>query len=194
MKMRIMLSALMLTTLLGLMSISRPAIALDALAGATSFLASGYSYLPLQKVASFLGADLSWDVVKSQAVMNYQGKNLVLTPNNLTAMFDGNQLALPTPPVVVNGRTYVPAVTLKKTYGVPIEWDSANSQMSVKGPNGWSKVDVKRRPPWHGGPPPWAPAWGARSKKDVKIHHPQPVTHQKPVKKYDEKKDKKHKK
>lgn len=178
---RNMLLTLMLTTVLGIVGISSPASAQNDLAGVTAFLASGNSYLPLQKVASFLGADLSWDVVKNQAVMTYQGKNLVLTPNNLTALFDNNKVALPSPPVVVKGRTYIPASALKKTYGIPIEWDKSKSQVKVKGPNGWSSVNVSSRPPWHGGPPPWAPAWGARNKHHMQ-YNAKPAYNHNPVK------------
>ena len=172
-----MKKTLLLLALVVLMGISSIAFALGDLAGATSFLSGGSSYLPLQKVASFLGADLSWDIVNRQAVMTYQGKNLALTPNSLQAVLDGKTVSLPSPPVVVSGRTYIPASALKNTYGIPIEWDQARRQIKIKGPNGWDTVNVKSRPPWHGGPPPWAPAWGARKKQDA-VRHSQPVKHQ----------------
>ena len=136
--------------------------------GATPFLYEGHSYLPLQSVASFLGAGLRWDSAKGQAVITYDRQDLALTPGNVNALFKGKPVVLTSPPVVVGGRTYVPTEALKKFYGVPVEWDGARSEVKIKGPSGWGTVKVTSRPPWHGGPPPWAPAWGERRKQGVR--------------------------
>ncbi|MHB1000004.1 MAG: copper amine oxidase N-terminal domain-containing protein [Armatimonadota bacterium] len=133
--------------------------------GATPFLYEGNSYLPLQSVASFLGANLSWDTARDQAVVSYNGQDLALTPGNVNALFKGKPVTLPSPPVVVDGRTYVPTAALKNLYNIPIEWDRDRSEVRIKGPNGWGTTKVKSRSPWHGGPPPWAPAWGERRKQ-----------------------------
>lgn len=134
---------------------------------ATPFLYGNRSYLPLQDVASFLGAQLAWDPAKNQSVMSYQGKDLALTPNSLKALLAGKPVELSSPPVVVNGRTYVSTEAFKKFYNVPVEWDKARSQVNIKGKNGWGTMNVNSRPPWHGGPPPWAPAWGERRNHGV---------------------------
>ena len=136
--------------------------------GATPFLYEGHSYLPLQSVASFLGAGLRWDSAKGQAVITYNGQDLALTPGNANALFKGQPVVLTSPPVVVGGRTYVPTEALRKFYDVPVEWDGARSEVKIKGPSGWGTVKVRNRPPWHGGPPPWAPAWGERRKQGVR--------------------------
>lgn len=130
--------------------------------GATPFLYQGHTYLPLQSVASFLGAPLRWEPAKSQAVITYNGKALALTSGKVKASFNGQPVVLSSPPVVVGGRTYIPTDALKKFYNVPVAWDAAASQVKIKGPSGWGTANVSSRPPWHGGPPPWAPAWGRR--------------------------------
>ena len=133
--------------------------------GTTPFLYGGHSYLPLQSVSSFLGAPLRWDSAKGQSVISYNGQDLALTPGNVNALFKGKPVTLTSPPVVVGGRTYVPLDTLRKFYNVPVEWDRTRSEVKIKGPNGWGTAKVSSRPPWHGGPPPWAPAWGERRKQ-----------------------------
>jgi hypothetical protein len=70
---------------------------------------------------------------------------------------------LPSPAVGINGVTYVPASTLKKYYNVPMAWDVAKSEVAIKGQSGWRTMKASSRPPWYGGPPPWAPAWGLRA-------------------------------
>lgn len=144
---------------------------------ATPFLYGDRSYVPLQNVTSFLGAQLSWDPVKARTVVSYQGKDLVLKPNRLDALFMGQSVALSSPPVVVNGRTYISTDALKKYYNVPIEWDRVKSEMNIKGQKGWGTMKVNNRPPWHGGPPPWAPAWGER--RNQGMHNAQSSDNQK---------------
>lgn len=141
-------------------------VAIDT-SGAVPFLYEGLSYLPARSVASFLGAELSWDPTKGQAVINYDGQELALTPGNANALFRGQPVVLTAPPVVVGGRTYVPMEAFKRCYNVPVEWDKAKSEVKIKGPRGWGTAKVNSRPPWHGGPPPWAPAWGERRKDGI---------------------------
>jgi hypothetical protein len=126
------------------------------------FLYQGLSYLPLGGVADLLGAPLQWDAANNNATMNYQGEELVLTPNSLDAMFAGQPVTLQSAPVVINGVTYVPASALKKYYDIPVSYDRSKSEVTIKGPDGWKKMKANTRPPWNAGPPPWAPAWGVR--------------------------------
>jgi len=158
---RIVLMSVLLTMALGLAGMSAGAATIDT-SGATAFVYEGLSYLPLKSTASFLGAPLRWDAEKGQAVITYRGEDLALTPGNARALFRGEPVVLPSPPVVVDGVTYVPAAAFKKYYNVPVEWDRAKSEVKIKGPSGWSTVKASSRAPWHGGPPPWAKAWGWR--------------------------------
>lgn len=130
--------------------------------GTTPFVYQGRSYLPLRSTAGFLGATVLWDAAKGQAVMTYNGQDLALTPNSLKALLAGKPVVLPSPPVVVSGVTYVPAAALREFYNIPVEWDGKKSAIGIKGPSGWATVKPSSRAPWHGGPPPWAPAWGQR--------------------------------
>lgn len=162
MRTRIGLSVILLTLMMSVAgtSVGAANALLDTLG--TAFLAGDASYLPLKSVASFLGASVGWDALKGRAILTYQGKEIVLTPNNLTAVLAGQPVTLSSPPVVVRGTTYVPLSVFKNYYGVPVTWDRTKSKIQIKGENGWKTVKVNSRPPWHGNPPPWAPAWGRR--------------------------------
>jgi len=161
------LITVMLTMLVSFAGLSAGAddVIIDT-SGATPFLYEGRSYLPLRSVGSFLGADLGWDAAKGQAVITYNGQDLALTPGNANALFQGQPVVLSSPPVTVGGRTYVPTETFRKFYNVPVTWYGAQAEVKIKGPGGWGTVQVRSRPPWHGGPPPWAPAWGERRKQE----------------------------
>jgi hypothetical protein len=115
--------------------------------GTTPFLYGGSSYIPLQSVASFLGAQLAWDSAKGQAVIAYNGKELALTAGSRNALFGGQPVVLSAVPVVGGGRLFIPTDALRRTYGVPVLWDQARSQVRIKGPTGWGAVTTSRRPP-----------------------------------------------
>ncbi|MHB9131212.1 MAG: stalk domain-containing protein [Armatimonadota bacterium] len=162
---RIIQIAVMLSMLVSFTSISMGAdnVIIDT-SGTRPFLYGGHSYVPLKSTASFLGAPLRWDTAKRQAVITYNGQDLALTPSNVNALFQGQPVVLSSPPVVVGGVTYVPTETFKKFYNVPVAWDKVKSEVQINGPQGRGTMKVSSRPPWHGGPPPWAPAWGERRK------------------------------
>ena len=156
---RIVLMYVVLTMVVSLAGISASAIDLSSL---LPFLYQGSNYVPLSSTASFLGAPLRWDADTGQAIMTYNGQDLALTPNSRNATYAGRSITLSGQPIVVNVVTYVPVDTFKKYYNVPVEWDRNKSEMRMKGSNGWRTWKTSSRPPWHGGPPPWAPAWGRR--------------------------------
>lgn len=156
---RIVLMSVLLTMLVSLAGVSASAIDTSML---TSFLYQGSSYVPLKSTASFLGAPLRWDANTGQAIITYNGQDLALTPNSRKATYAGRSVMLSSQPIVVNGVTYIPTQALSKYYNVPVTWNGTRSEMRIKGQSGWRTMKVNSRPPWHGGPPPWAPAWGRR--------------------------------
>ncbi|MCL5104261.1 MAG: copper amine oxidase N-terminal domain-containing protein [Armatimonadetes bacterium] len=156
---RIVLMSVLVTITVSLAGMSTEASDLSWL---TPFLYEGSSYVPLKSTASFLDAPLQWDANNGQTVITYKGEDLVLTPNSRKALYAGKSVELSSPPVVLNGVTYVPLETFRKYYNVPVTWDGTKSEIKIKGPNGWRTMKASSRPPWHGGPPPWALAWGQR--------------------------------
>ena len=153
------------------MLVAADSVTIDT-SGATPFLYEGRSYIPLKSVASFLGAPLRWDSAKNQAVITYLGQELALTPNSFNALFGGQPTVLQEAPVIANGRVFVPAEAFRRFYNVPVEWDGANKEVKINGASGWGTMRVEGRPPWHGGPPPWAPAWGKRVDVAPSRHEP----------------------
>jgi hypothetical protein len=130
--------------------------------GPSPFIYGGYAYVPLKSVTDFIGAALLWDSLKGRAVITYGGKELGLVIGSPTAYYLGRAVVLPAPPVIVGGRVLVPIVALRKHLGVPVIWAPEDCAVRIEGLRGWGVLVVERRPPWHGSPPPWAPAWGVR--------------------------------
>ncbi|HEY3413782.1 MAG TPA: stalk domain-containing protein [Armatimonadota bacterium] len=151
--------ALLVATGVSLAGVSANAVVTT---GEKPFVYLGRNYVPLKSTAGLLGAPVKQNTATGHTTIRYQGKDLVLTPNKTAAKYAGRSVKLPSPPVVVKGVTYVPVETFRKYYNVPVQWDKNKSVMKIKGSRGWRSMQVNNRPPWHGGPPPWAPAWGRR--------------------------------
>ena len=137
MRKRIVSAALLLTLVVSLAGMSAGADLTIDTRGATPFLYGNRSYIPLQSVASFLGAELQWNAAQRQAVVTYEGRELAVTPGNANALFEGRPVVLSAAPVVANGRVFLPAEALQRFYGVPVAWDQAKSQLRIQGPRGW---------------------------------------------------------
>jgi hypothetical protein len=156
---------LLLVVFAVLLALPRPAsadVVNTTVVGASPFVYGGYAYVPLKSVTDFLGAALLWDSLKGRAVITYGGKELGLVIGSPSAYYLGRPVELPAAPVIVGGRVLVPASALNTYLGVPIVWDRHDFKVKIKGRKGWGVFVVERRPSWHGGPPPWAPAWGVR--------------------------------
>jgi hypothetical protein len=148
-----------------LLALPRPASADDVnitVVGPSPFIYGGCAYVPLKSVTDFIGAALLWDSLKGRAVITYGGKELGLVIGSPTAYYLARPVVLPAPPVIVGGRVFVPMVALKKYLAAPVVWDADEFSVRIKGQKGWGVLGVEKRPPWHGSPPPWAPAWGVR--------------------------------
>jgi len=146
---RIVMVAVLLTMLVSFAGLSASAdndVTIDTF-GATPFVYQGRSYIPLKSAASFLGAPLLWDSAQNRVVMNYNGKELSLTPGSRNALFEDRPVVLSAAPVVGGGRLFLPTEALMRTYGVPVVWDQARSQVRIRGATAWGAVTVSRRPP-----------------------------------------------
>lgn len=137
--------------------------------GLSPFVHNGRTFVSVRDVSPFLGVQTRWDKPKRQVVLQRREQVLVLTPSSRSALIDGRNVQLAAAPVIVNGQVFVPVTALQQFSGLQVRPSGVRDRLSILGQDGWGTIVVKR-PPWHGGPPPWAPAWGRRGHKgDFKI-------------------------
>ncbi|UCH33676.1 MAG: copper amine oxidase N-terminal domain-containing protein [Armatimonadota bacterium] len=152
--------------------------------GAAPFVYSGYSYVPLKSAADFVGAALLWDSLQNRATITYRNRELGLVVGSHTAYYMGQPVALPVPPVVVNGQMLVPVTVFDRYFDVPVRWEPDYNRVLLQGPPGWGYYQVlPYAPPYvvtviHGyGPPPWAPAHGYRRHQQPVVYAPAPFVY-----------------
>ncbi len=135
--------------------------------GLSAFVHKGRTYLPVKDVSTFLGAQTQWDGKKGQVRLERGDQTLLMSPYSYEAMAGGESVKLSAYPLLIDGQIFVPANALQQYFETQVQWDKAAKQARILGPDGWGAVVVKSTP-WHGGPPPWAPAWGRRGHKGGK--------------------------
>jgi len=152
--------------------------------GVTPFVYSGYSYIPLKSAADFLGASLLWDSLHNRATLVYRGRELGLVVGSPSAYYMGRPVALPAPPIIVEGQMLVPVIVFDRYFDVPVRWEPDYNRVLILGPPGWGYYQVlPYAPPYvitliQGyGPPPWAPAHGWRRQYGPAVYVPAPFVY-----------------
>jgi hypothetical protein len=138
--------------------------------GMTPFIYGGCSYIPLRSATDFLGAALLWDSLKGRAVITYNGKEMGLTVGSPVAYYAGAPVNLPAPPVIIDGRVFIPTMVVRDHLGVVVEWDAKERKVRIYSGGAWGVMVVPKHTPPHilrimrgYGPPPWAGGPGRRA-------------------------------
>jgi hypothetical protein len=149
---RVTLGLAVVVLLAGLMLLpARPATAdktvvVNNYYGDTPFLYGGYSYIPIRNVQEALGAALLWDSLKNRAVITYNGHELGLVVGSPVCYLDGAPRRFPVAPVIVNNYVFVPSAAIRDCLHVPMEYDSRQRKLKVRGPGHWSVFSVNPTP------------------------------------------------
>lgn len=81
---------------------------------------AGIVFVPLRKVAEFLGASLEWNEKKKQVTFSWGGTSVVLTPGAKQVYVDGKAAAWSAAAELERGRTWVPLRPLATVLGATI--------------------------------------------------------------------------
>lgn len=90
--------------------------------GVAPFIQNGRTMVPLRSIGEYLGCDVEW-IPPNQINMSY-GNTLNLKANNNTYQINSATKTLDAPPVIVNGRTYVPLRVVGEAFDYNVEYDA----------------------------------------------------------------------
>jgi len=91
----------------------------------------GRTLVPLRAIFEALGAEVSWDA-GTQTVTGTKGNTTVVLPIGSTSpTVNGQVVAIDVPGTVVNGRTLVPLRFVAESFGVHVNWDAENRQITI---------------------------------------------------------------
>lgn len=78
-----------------------------------------------------MGAEVSWDEETQTVTAIKNGISIALTINSETALVNGSEKTLLTPPEIIDGSTMIPVRFISEQLGMTVDWDSAAQHISI---------------------------------------------------------------
>ncbi|HBQ26079.1 MAG TPA: hypothetical protein DD791_06770, partial [Syntrophomonas sp.] len=91
--------------------------------GVAPFIQNGRTMVPLRSIGEYLGCNVEW-IPPNQINMSYGNTLINLKANNNTYQINSATKTLDAPPVIVNGRTYVPLRVVGEAFDYNVEYDA----------------------------------------------------------------------
>lgn len=96
------------------------------------FIRQDTTLVPIRPLLQALGAEFKWNEAEGNLSVVKDGKTLTFTPDRREILVDGKKEALDTPPVIVDGRLYVPVRYVVESWGGKVEWDQNLYRVSLE--------------------------------------------------------------
>ncbi len=93
---------------------------------------NGTTLVPLRQTFEALGASVVWDNSTQTITAKKDDTNVKLTIGNQTAFKNGESFTISVPPVVENGRTYVPLRFVAESFGANVGWNGDTQTVTIK--------------------------------------------------------------
>lgn len=91
----------------------------------------GRTLLPLRAIFERLGAQVTWDEATQTITATRGNHRVTLRVGSAEAIIDGRSVTLTTPPVILQGRTYVPVRFVSEALGGYVGWDAQRQVVSI---------------------------------------------------------------
>lgn len=87
--------------------------------------------VPLRKIFEVLGAQVNWEG-ETRTITGIKGETtVVLQVGNTKAFINGVEKTLDVPPLIINGRTLVPARFISESLGAVVGWDGTTRTVTI---------------------------------------------------------------
>jgi hypothetical protein len=100
---------------------------------AAPFISSGRTLVPVRYLAEALGAQTNWDATNQKVSVIKGSTTIVLTINSTTITTNGTTGQLDAAPLLVNGRTYLPARYIAEALGYTVQWNATAQAVNIVG-------------------------------------------------------------
>ncbi|MBQ3553111.1 MAG: right-handed parallel beta-helix repeat-containing protein [Clostridia bacterium] len=103
------------------------------------FIENDYTMVPVRFLIESLGGKA--DFVDGKVILNYEGRELVMTSGSAEATIDGETVMLDNAAKIVDGRTFIPLRNCSELFGKEVFWDNGGL-IVVSGKNMTDILDV----------------------------------------------------
>ncbi|HYG58741.1 MAG TPA: M14 family zinc carboxypeptidase, partial [Symbiobacteriaceae bacterium] len=94
-------------------------------------LVGRHSFVSLPEALRALGISFAWDEAAGRLVAREGENSLILTAGAAEAVRNGELVALPSPPMVVQGQLWAPVRLMADTFGVRLDWEDATRTVAL---------------------------------------------------------------
>ena len=98
---------------------------------ATPFIANERALVPMRYLADALGAQTTWDAATQTITITKGGTTVVLTIGSTAITTNGQTSQMDMAPIIVNGRTYLPARYVAEAFGCNVSWNAVAQKVTV---------------------------------------------------------------
>ncbi len=100
---------------------------------APPFIFNGRTVVPLRFIGEAFGAKIDWNPTIRTITLDFIKKDiqLVLTIDDPIAYINGKKITLEVPPMIKNGRTFVPLRFIGEATGCSIEWEAKEQKITL---------------------------------------------------------------
>lgn len=95
------------------------------------FIEEGRTMVPLRAVFEVMNCSVSWDALKSSAVVEYEGTKIIIPANSKTAFINGTANTLDVPAKLVNDRIMIPLRFVSEAIDKTVIWDDENKTVLI---------------------------------------------------------------
>lgn len=87
--------------------------------------------VPLRAIAEAMASQVDWDPARRTITVNRPGVGILFTVGSRTALVDGTARQMDTQPVILNGRTMVPARYFAEYLGARVQYNEATKTVTI---------------------------------------------------------------
>ncbi len=98
---------------------------------AAPFISGGRTMVPLRFIAEAFGARVEWEAVTKGITITLGDTVIAMQVGSRTVMVNGKSYTIDAPPVIKNGRTFVPIRFISEILGAKVEWDANTRTVTI---------------------------------------------------------------
>lgn len=103
----------------------------------------GRTLVPIRAIIEEMGGSVNWDSEQGIITLNYNDDTIILTIDSTNAVLNDNAELLDTPPVILNGRTFLPVRFISESFGFDVSWDGSEQIITISGESGNTTDDAE---------------------------------------------------
>ncbi|MCX8094712.1 MAG: stalk domain-containing protein [Caldisericia bacterium] len=100
---------------------------------APPFIKDGRTLVPIRFIAEAFGAEVQWDGSTKTVRIYLSSKNIkiILQIDNKISYVNDKKIILDVPPLIKDGRTFVPIRFIAESFGAEVQWDGVEKKITI---------------------------------------------------------------